>query len=275
MSIKSTTFNCNGSCKPSWCSFYAAPARNSWLHFTCQTHINIVDGRKDDGMQHVHFIFARITLPLRRVARARNRCKQKPVRVGFHQQVRHTEPAYTPDCIHLTLNNCILRIRVKLCCHSSLTAGNGSSSAKRCDLPTEGTRMPTAGVTAAQGNIVDLHSVFLCNVCFQYWMDNGADESPGKASFLARAECWMRVMFCLEANCGNKKHVRRTSCQHIVQLVMEQFQLVPDSRKPCDVNRRTAIQKKVDILLGDKLHLRNKRQPKQRLFWTKLVTLCF
>lgn len=201
-------------------------------------------------------------LLLRRVAClcAHNRCKQEPVRVGFCQPVRHTKPACTPDCIHLTLNNYILRICVKICCRSSMTAGNGSSLAKRCYLPTDDTRMPTARVTAAQGNVVDLHSVFLYNECFQYWMDNGADESPGKASFLARAECWMRVMFCLEANCGNKKHVRRTSCQHIVQLVTEQFQLVPDSRKLCDVNRHTAIQKKVDILLGDKLRLRNKRQ---------------
>lgn len=36
-------------------------------------------------------------------------------------------------------------------------------------------------------------------------------------------------MFCLKANCGNKKPFRRTGCQHVVQLVTEQLLLVLDS----------------------------------------------
>lgn len=41
-------------------------------------------------------------------------------------------------------------------------------------LPAEGAR-----VTAALGNAADLRSVFLHEVCFQSWMDNGADGGPG------------------------------------------------------------------------------------------------
>lgn len=179
MSIKRSTFNWKGPGETSWCSSYAAPTWNSWLHFICQTHINIVDGREDDGMQHVHFILQGISLLLRRVARTHNRCERGPA--SLLQPVSKTLQS-TNTFLDADFQLLVILIWVPQMFLPHWWKWKGLSGALWFTR-----RRQTARVTAALGNIADLR----LRARHVFSMLSRAAWSPGKAPFLPVqcAEC--------------------------------------------------------------------------------------